>query len=186
MTIYPVDNYHDLFVVENFFPPTIVDKVLSTDWVSLPWIRQESQETWKRKKILEENLHWQNEWDNWFRDNLGEIELCLNKKLTGYQGTAWWLDEPGFTCPIHTDGEMPGAMQLTWVGSSSDLGTVFYHYKDPTKIRYKFQCKPNTGYIMLNSLNKNHYRYLQWHGMLTPVPSNSFRLTSYSWLTESL
>jgi hypothetical protein len=80
---------------------------------------------------------------------------------------------------MHTDGEMPGSMQLNWIGTG-DLGTAFYWYKDPAAIRYQTTFEPNTGYIMINSSDDTGYRPLMWHAMLNPVPANSFRLTSYS------
>jgi hypothetical protein len=42
---------------------------------------------------------------------------------------------------------------------------------------------PNTGYIMINQPDETGYRKLLWHAMLTEVPEDSFRLTSYSWMT---
>jgi hypothetical protein len=35
---------------------------------------------------------------------------------------------------------------------------------------------------MINRANQNGYRNLLWHGMLEPVPRNTFRLTSYTWI----
>jgi hypothetical protein len=82
---------------------------------------------------------------------------------------------------MHTDGEMPGAMQMTWIGN--ELGTAFYHYKDHASLRHQFAVEPNAGYLMINNPDPTGYRKLQWHGMLTPVPADSFRVSSYSWLT---
>lgn len=184
MKIQPIDEYCDLFFVEEFFPTYLVEKILATDWQNLSWTREKYQEDWNRKKIVDTDLPWKQEWINYFVSQIGTIENCIGKKLLGYQGTSWWLDEPTFICPIHTDGELPGAMQINWIGSSIDLGTSFFHYKNSKYLRYKFPFRPNTGYLMINSANKNSYRHLQWHGMLHPVPNNTFRLTSYSWLTE--
>ena len=191
MQVTPVDSYNNLFHIVDVFPQHIVDAVLATDWLNLPWQRQEGQESWARRKIDNLALPWITQWDNYFSKIIPQIEHELGKKLHAYQsiegtGTAWWVDEPGFTCPIHTDGEMPGAMQLTWIGADSRLGTTFYHYKNPTTIRYKFPMQPNAGYIMINSLTSEGARHLQWHGMLHPVPLNSFRLCSYSWLAETI
>jgi hypothetical protein len=83
---------------------------------------------------------------------------------------------------MHTVGEMPGAMQMTWLGNSN-LGTTFYHYKNPSTVRHQFTVAPNTGYIMINRPQTNGYRKLQWHAMLNPVPNNQYRVSSYSWIT---
>lgn len=186
MQITSVDHYCDLFVIQDVVPESLVKKIITTPWLDLPWQRQEGQESWTRRRIDNQSLHWIAEWDQWFEQHMPMIEQGIGRKLRGYQGTAWWLDEPGFTCAMHTDGEMPGAMQLTWIGNHPDLGTAFYHYKNPDTLRYQFPMQPNAGYIMINSLDSSGSRHLQWHAMLTPVPENSFRLCSYSWLSEKI
>ena len=40
----------------------------------------------------------------------------------------------------------------------------------------------NAGYIMINKPDDQGYRKLLWHAMLTPVPTDTFRLTSYTWI----
>lgn len=184
MQITAVDHYRDLFAVHDLLPDHIVAQVLNTDWINMPWQLQQGQETWLRRRIDNTALPWMCQWEAAMRALLPAIEQQIGRKLQGYQDTAWWLDEPGFTCSMHTDGEMPGAMQLTWVGATAKLGTAFYHYKNPTALRHQFECKPNTGYIMINTADSNGARHLQWHAMLTPVPADTFRLSSYTWLSE--
>jgi hypothetical protein len=106
----------------------------------------------------------------------------LNIKLAPYYGTygtAFWVDEPGFVCDLHTDGAMSGSLHLSWIGT----GTSFYWHKDHTTPRYQVPALPNSGYIMINQVDSTGFRKMIWHGMLTPVPENTFRLTSYTWLT---
>lgn len=184
MLIYPVDQYNNLFRIEDVFPQHIVKQVLATDWLSLPWTRQEGQELWARRRIQDDVLPWRSQWEDHCRQIWPKIADALKVQLSGYQGTAWWLDEPGFTCSLHTDGEMPGSMQLTWIGALPELGTAFYHYKDPAALRHQFLVQPNAGYIMINYPDSQGFRHLQWHGMLTPVPADTFRLNSYSWLSK--
>jgi hypothetical protein len=186
MQITAVDSYNNLFFVDDVFPQHIVDAVLSTDWLNLPWMPQEGQESWARRRIDNSALSWMPQWEEHFKKIMPQIEFGLGKKLCDYRHTAWWLDEPGFTCDMHTDGEMPGAMQLTWVGAVENLGTSFYHYNNTNSLRHKFIAKPNSGYIMINTLDATGARHLQWHAMTTPVPANTFRLCSYSWLTEKI
>jgi len=78
---------------------------------------------------------------------------------------------------MHTDGEMPGSMHLTWHGP----GTAFYWHNDPATLRYQTPEHPNAGYIMINQADATGYRQLLWHAMLTP--SDSYRITSYTWIT---
>lgn len=182
MQITPVDHYQDLFRVESVCPDHLVQDILATSWSTLSWQRQEGQQNWRRRRIDTQEIQWIDSWDNYLHSIWPQIESTIGINLLPYSGTAWWLDEPGFTCGLHTDGEMPGAMHVCWSGASQDLGTTFYHHKDPNTIRVQFPMLTNTGYIMINIAREQGYRHLQWHGMLRPVPDNTFRLTSYSWI----
>ena len=179
MQITAVDNENNLFKVEDVFHPDFAAKVLATDWINLPWTRQEGQENWPRRRIQDSAIPWINEWNTHLADAWAKIGPQINKEINGYMGTAFWIDEPGFTCGMHTDGEMPGSLHLTWMGP----GTTFYWYKDENTVRYQVPEQPNCGYIMINQLDAEGYRKLLWHAMLTPVPVNTFRLTTYSWIT---
>lgn len=181
--IWPVDTQHDLFGVENAAPAELVNAILSTPWLDVPWTRQQGQELWPRRRIDNQALSWWTQWDEWISGEWNNIQQALGLKLQKYQGTAWWLDEPGFTCSLHTDGEMPGSMHLFWHGADLNLGTCFYTDKDSEYERHRFLMHSNCGYIMINQADNLGYRRLQWHGMLTPVPHNTFRLTSYTWMT---
>lgn len=184
MRITAVDHYQDLFEVRDLLPQEIVDDVLTTDWLSMPWQRQQGQEQWLRRRIHDHALPWLDKWADAMQTLWPHLAQALGQKISKYYGTAWWLDEPGFTCAMHTDGEMPGAMQLTWIGQDPELGTAFYHYKNTKSLRHQFPMHPNSGYIMLNSPGTNGARHLQWHAMLTPVPQGTFRLCSYTWLSK--
>ena len=183
MHIVPVDDQNNLYTIEDIFPPHIVTQVLNTNWIDMPWQRQEGQELWSRRRIDNSALPWMNEYEAHLESVWHEIAQSIGRKIKNYQGTAWWLDEPGFTCALHTDGEMPGSMQINWFGES-ETGTTFYHHKDSTAVRYQMPMKLNSGYIMINTPDATGYRKLQWHGMLTPVHAYALRLTSYSWITE--
>ena len=183
MTIYPVDNELNLFRLEQVFEQDLVEKVLSTDWLNLPWQRQEGQERWARRRVDNTALPWIDQWHNYMRQIWPSIEQQLGVAIHGYTDTAFWIDEPGFTCSLHTDGEMPGSLHLTWIGSAETHGTAFYWYKDINSLRYQVPMQPNAGYIMINEPSEDSYRKLLWHAMLTPVPENTFRLTSYTWIT---
>ena len=178
MQITAVDADNNLFCVKQAMPDHLVQKVLSTPWLDLPWQRQEGQALWSRRRIVDDALPWLDEWNQECLTAWSNIQNITGTKMT-YCGTAFWIDEPGFTCSMHTDGEMPGSMQLSWIGNSN-LGTSFYWYKDPATLRYQTPFEANTGYIMINSADSTGYRPLMWHAMLNPVPQNSFRLTSYS------
>ena len=177
MLVTPTDSENNLFQVEHAVSAGLTAQVLATDWISLPWQRQEGQESWARRRITNTAIPWIDQWHCELDDQWPTIEQQVGKKLHPYSGTAWWLDEPGFTCSMHTDGEMPGSMHLTWCGP----GTAFYWHKDPATLRYQSPEHANAGYIMINQPNAQGYRQLLWHAMLKP--SESYRVTSYTWIT---
>lgn len=178
MLITPVDHEHNLFRITDVFPKNIVDLVANEDWTKLDWARQEGQENWKRRRIKHSSISWIDQWHDHFRSIWPDVERQLGVPIHGYTDTAFWIDEPGFTCSMHTDGEMPGSLHLTWKGP----GTSFYWYKDTTTLRYQVPSTVNSGYIMINQPDSGGYRKLLWHAMLDPVPADSYRLTTYTWI----
>lgn len=176
MLVTPVDAENNLFRVEHAVSKELSAQVLATDWLSLPWSRQEGQENWARRRITDTAISWIDQWHSEISSQWSAIEQCVGRRLQPYFGTAWWLDEPGFTCGMHTDGEMPGSMHLTWRGP----GTAFYWHRDPAALRYQTPEQSNAGYIMINQADSTGYRRLLWHAMLTPL--DSYRITSYTWM----
>lgn len=176
LQIKSVDGENNLFRVEDVFTPDLVQQILATDWLNKPWQRQEGQENWSRRRIHNTTLPWMHEWDRQLEQSWPQIEKGIGEELYPYSGTAFWLDEDGFTCDLHTDGEMPGSLHMTWIGP----GTSFYWYKDPNTLRYQVPSMPNAGYVMINRADLNGYRKLLWHAMLTPV--TNFRISSYTWI----
>lgn len=180
MQVIPVDEYNNLFAVSDVFPQSLVDKILFTPWMHLRWERQLGQELWPRRRILESELPWADEWNTQIVKVVADIQQAIGIELDWPRGTSWWLDEPGFAVGVHTDGSLPGAMQITWVADNPSLGTCFYHDKGGTQVRRHFLAGANQGYLMINPVDKAGYSHLQWHGMENPVPQGTFRLSSYS------
>lgn len=183
MQITPVDSDCNLFRVTDMFPQSLVDKILATDWLNMPWTRQPGQESWARRRVMDQDLPWNDEWVTWINALWPQIEAAYGQPIHHYVGTAWWIDEPGFTCSMHTDGELPGSLQLTWIGAHENLGTTFYWNNSPFDVRYQTPVVPNCGYMMKNLEDSTGYRKLLWHAMLHPVPENTFRLNSYTWIS---
>ena len=179
MLVTPVDTENNLFQVEHAVSAELVELVMATDWMALPWQPQQGQENWARRRITNTAIPWIEQWHRELNNHWSTIEQQIGRQLHPYSGTAWWLDEPGFTCSMHTDGELPGSLHMPWIGT----GTSFYWHKDPETLRYQVPPQPNAGYIMINQADSTGFRKLIWHGMLTPVPENTFRVTSYTWLT---
>jgi len=181
MQLKPVDQDCNLFTVSQVISQDLQQKILTTDWMNLKFSRQEGQETWPRRRIDTHCLDWYPQWHTELTTVWPQLEHGLQTQLESCSGTAFWIDEPGFVCSIHTDGELPGSLHLSWIGDAN-LGTTFYHSKNPEHVRFKHNFQANSGYAMINQPDSTGYRRLQWHGMLEPVPDNSYRLTSYTWL----
>ncbi|NBR26767.1 MAG: hypothetical protein EBU08_23925 [Micrococcales bacterium] len=179
MLVTSVDSENNLFRVEHAVSVELADLVTATDWMSLPWQRQEGQENWARRRVTDTAIPWIDQWHSELNDQWSAIEQQVGRKLNPYSGTAWWVDEPGFTCSMHTDGHLPNAMQLYWIMPSDQYGTGFYHFKNTNSLKHQFDSVPNSGYIMLNHLDPDGSQPLQWHGMFNPVPADAYRLSSY-------
>jgi hypothetical protein len=59
MQVTPVDQDNNLFAITDVFPQPLVDQIISTDWMTLPWQRQEGQELWSRRRIDNAALSWE-------------------------------------------------------------------------------------------------------------------------------
>jgi len=184
MQITAVDQDHNLFAIIDLVPQSLVDKILETDWLSLEHTLTEGNRL-LRRQVQNNQLPWIDEWHDCMRQSWQSIVEQTTCNHLNYADTGFWIDMPTYTCPIHTDGELPGSIQMYWIGADTNIGTTWYHHKNQLdQTRHVFKFIPNTGYIMINQPEPNGYRKLQWHGMLTPVPDNSFRVSSYSWLTN--
>ena len=179
MKITAIDDTRRLFRVEDIVSPELLAELEQLDWSNVPWTRQPMQEAWPRR-LLEPTHPTLDKVITCINDALAQVCEVCNINIGGIVTTGFWLDEPGFTVSIHTDGHLPGSMQLFWVMPSKQHGTVFYNSKRPEDVRFAPESIPNTGYIMLNKLNEDGSQPLHWHGMLNPVPEGTVRVTSYT------
>lgn len=182
MKITQIDKNGRLFRVEDLLPAELLDSVMQLDWQQLPWQREDGQEMWARKSIRKEEVPELREVCQY----IAALQYWLEERFqiefeyrTNLGNTNWWVDQPGFTTPMHTDGELPLSLQMYYVGDTN-LGTAFYEYNNEGALIQKFEFLPNTGYMMLNGKNPDGSQPLHWHAMLTPVPANSFRVSSYT------
>lgn len=166
-----------LFFIEDLLPEYLVTKIIQTNWGDLAWTKENDQAHWARRRIdpcpLTEEI---NQYIYGQHQAIGQaMGVVFNNAET-----AWWVDEPGFTVPLHTDGHLPSSMQLFWTGVSEEYGTVFYDYKNTDHVQHAFKFVTNSGYAMLNQPLDNGAQPLSWHGMTNPVPKNTLRVTSYT------
>lgn len=184
MLVQPVDSDNNLYQVSNLIPQDLADKILATKWMDLKYTREQYQESWSRRRIDNNELPWVTQWDKhmesiWDDVIIQRFQSHFKKTILPYPGTAFWVDEPGFVCPIHTDGSLPGSVHIMWYGRSN-LGTTFYNNKDTRDVRYHVEFKPNNGYIMINQSDDLGVQPMIWHDMMSPVPQNDYRVTSYT------
>lgn len=172
-SITPADNQGNLFQVRNFLPEEFAQKMLSVDWLSEPFERMEYQFDWGRRKITSHPLL--EEMDKYIQANFNKINQACDITVE-HCWSIIWIDEPGFVVDVHLDN--PGlcmSLQQYWTHNDIKLGTEFYFDDMGQEIRYRCPYEPNTGYIMLNNTKS------QWHAMMTPVPENTYRLSTYTY-----
>jgi len=184
MILTPVDLDSNLFSITNLIPSKLEEKIVSTNWLDLAYSREQYQQSWKRRRIDTTQLSWFPQWEEymssiWQETIVDRFQSYFKKIILPYPGTAFWVDEPGFLCPMHTDGELPGSLHIMWCGAPG-LGTTFYKFNDVKSVRHQVEFKPNNGYIMINQSDEPGVQPLLWHAMLKPVPANSYRVTSYT------
>jgi hypothetical protein len=179
MRINAVDANPNLFDVGDLYSQDLVDKIINTPWMDLPWKPQLNQESWPRRRIDLVDLPWASEWTTQTRKFWFKLSLTIRLPLRAYDPahTYFWIDQPGFTCGLHTDGTLPGAMQMAWHGNP-DLCTYFYQSQQK-EFRFRSEFEPNNGYVMVNPRGTFREPGL-WHDMPTAVPENQFRVTSYT------
>lgn len=180
MRIEPVDSNHNLYSICDCYSKDLVAKILATPWLDMPWKPQLGQETWTRRRIDMVDLPWQDQWGSETRQSWFRLSMSLKRPLLKYDVayTCFWIDMPGFTCGLHTDGCLPGAIQLAWHGDV-DLSTRFYIGQDREQVRLHQPFVANTGYVMVNRTGQFREPGL-WHDMPVPVPNNQYRVSSYT------
>ena len=173
----PVDDRGRLWSVEDLLPAEELADILSTPWLNLAWSPSGGQETWARRQV-----NWDDATAQRFGQYINQQLPAINRALGtefAQSGGHFWIDLPGFTVPLHTDGHVPNAMQMYWIMPGVEWGTGFYRYRRTDSLFYQSVSRPNTGYIMLNHLEDNGSQPLLWHAMLNPVPEGTIRVSSY-------
>jgi hypothetical protein len=172
-----VDDRNHLWQVKDLVTNDQLQDIISLDWTGIDKLPSPGQEFLKRKIGNPRNNDVQRV-SFYITNNLYKINQALGTNFQGCNGN-FWVDSPGFTIDMHTDGHLCNVMQLYWIVPGTEYGTGFYFYKNKNYLLYQFQSIPNTGYIMLNHLDPDGSQPLHWHGMFNPVPDNCFRLSSY-------
>jgi hypothetical protein len=173
-----VDDRGRLWQIDDLLPKEQADEITSTDWSTATTVLSSGQESWSRRQINGDNPLIQ-QYVRYINNCLPEINSALGTEFKSMAAGYFWIDLPGFTVGLHTDGHVPNSMQLYWTVPSDAYGTGFYHYKQPDSLLYQFLSRPNSGYIMLNHPDEDGSQPLIWHAMFNPVPEGSIRVSSY-------
>lgn len=166
-----------IWQVNDLLPTEQADEILAVDWSTLPWVKGDKQENWLRRQIPW-NDPTARRLSRYITEQLPAINQATGNTFKQASGI-FWVDQPGFTVDMHTDGHLLNSLQMYWIAPGPEYGTGFYHYKNKESLLYQFESRANTGYIMLNHLNDDGSQPLQWHGMFNPVPANTIRVSSY-------
>jgi hypothetical protein len=170
-----------LFIIENFIPDELANKLVDFNWYDVPWQRGLQQEDWPRRQLKFHDTLELVDVSRYIFNNMQQVGDIIGVEYS-YPETNWWVDEPGFDVSIHTDGELKATMQLYWGGVGEEYGTVFFNSKRNFDVLHSVPFRFNSGYLMLNELNEDGSQPLLWHGMLNKVPENAFRASSYTHL----
>jgi len=193
MQIQAVDHNDDLWAVSDVFDPDLLARLHSKDLYAYEWQKVNMQEDLLRRELTyskEDVLHEINTQIN-NKENLQQLSDTLEVKVHRVN-SKFWMDLEDYIITNHPDNPaVKNVIQIFLWPNDASLGTEFFHnvaesseldeqggWTNPSQenindqhLRKKFDYVVNTGYIM-----KNRY---QIHGMTTPVPKNSFRLSLY-------
>ena len=196
MQIQAVDHNDDLWAVSDVFDPDLLARLHSKDLYAYEWQKVNMQEDLLRRELTyskEDVLHEINTQIN-NKENLQQLSDTLGVKVHRVN-SKFWMDLEDYIITNHPDNPaVRNVIQIFLWPNDASLGTEFFHnvaesseldeqgsWTNPSQenindqhLRKKFDYVVNTGYIM-----KNRY---QIHGMTTPIPKNSFRLSLYGHL----
>ena len=197
MQIQAVDHNDDLWAVSDVFDPDLLARLHSKDLYAYEWQKVNMQEDLLRRELTyskEDVLHEINTQIN-NKENLQQLSDTLEVKVHRVN-SKFWMDLEDYIITNHPDNPaVRNVIQIFLWPNDASLGTEFFHnvaesseldeqgsWTNPSQenindqhLRKKFDYVVNTGYIM-----KNKY---QIHGMTTPVPKNSLRLSLYGHLS---
>ena len=176
-TVKPINGSRRLFSIQNVVEPEYLEKINQVDWLSRPFEMDDhsiSSSTFQRR-ILTEYLDLQKNIDK----EIGKILTAINSESgNDYKliGATWQICEPGFVCPMHTDGHKPNVMIIYWQAPGIEWGTTFYNTNSPADVWYEFPAVPGTGFFANYETGHGEPWPEMWHASLKAVPENSYRL----------
>jgi len=196
MQIKAVDHGNDLWTVSDVFDPELLARLHSKDLYAYEWQKVNMQDDLLRRQLIYSNedvLHEINTQIN-KKENLQHLSDTLGEQVYSVN-SKFWMDLEDYIITNHPDNPaVKNVIQIFLWPNDASLGTEFFHKVAESseldeqgswigpgeningqRLRKKFDYVVNTGYLM-----KNKY---QIHGMTTPVPKNSLRLSLYGHLS---
>jgi hypothetical protein len=182
MVIAPVEPNSYLYACSDVFPAAILEQIVATDWATLPYQRL-SIGFGRRRQILDHAVPGNADVREFVQQQLRthlQTQCQIQFENQTFCNIQWWLDEPGFKPQIHSDGDLPSAVQIYLLPTAdTDLGTTFFRSRTKTDVLHRFSSLVNTGYIMFNSHSVNGVRPVLWHDMEQAVPPTVHRVCCY-------
>lgn len=182
MKIKAVDDSNDLFLVEDFYPQELLDKIKIDELLNSENLEDvyTGNSIGVRRSVRRNELY--HELIKYTDSVLSQISEAINVKLSGCTVNLW-IDGPGFYMGIHEDNPaIQVSLQIYLTKDDESLGTKFYYdfQYDHTKakLRYDFPYRLNCGYIMISKPG-------QWHGFPVKLTENQQRLTTYTYLYKA-
>ena len=197
MIIKSIDDKFELFSVSDVFSEFLLEKFKEADHINSPWKKEQGQLDWPRRLLTDEYELVYVAMDLYIKEQVPYIEEITKTPILSCD-TTFWLDEPGFFTYPHLDNENIFMSMQVYLSDHPgiDMATEFYnvdetnwakfneqthpdidqardYYNTDSCMRFKPEYKINSGYLLIN--NPRLY-----HGMLTPVPANNYRLSSYT------
>ena len=169
-----------MLAINQAVDPIYLDKINTVDWLSWPNQRDEhwngDNDLFRRRELFK-GFPVQIEIDQQVELLLPEINRLANTAYT-HVGSSWYLCEPGFWCPMHTDGHKNNVMIIYWQTPGPEYGTTFYHSESVDDVRHEFPGTPNTGFFANYRPRIGRPWGDMWHASLRPVPRGRYRLMS--------
>lgn len=175
-----------LFAIRDVISSKYLEKINSVDWLHYPWQKDPhwaADDRFCRRELAKDTVLL-NEIDQQVALLLPEISKAANKDYVRV-GSSWYLCEPTFVCPMHTDGRKANVMIMYWKIPGPEFGTTFYNSNDPNDVFYEFASVPNTGFFVDYEPDAGEPWSDMWHASLLPVPPDTYRLmTLYELYTK--
>lgn len=182
MKIEAVDDNNDLFLVEDFYPQELLDRIHLDELLTSENLQDvnNGNSVGTRKSVRRTTLN--NDLMKYTESILPQISESIGLKLSGCTVNLW-IDGPGFYMGIHEDNPViQVSLQIYLTKDDESLGTKFYydfqHDHNKAKLRYDFPYRLNCGYIMISKPG-------QWHGFPVKLTENQQRLTTYTYLYKA-